>query len=82
MPAKKEDAHSNAAKNISDIAENAEIDPIIEEAFLTEVKCILFISGAEKAEPSMYCHTIKHPDVDQWKKAVEKEMEAHARNGT
>ena len=34
------------------------------------------------AKPLMYCYTIKHPDTDQWQKAIEKEIEAHAWNGT
>ena len=58
------------------------MEPIVEDAFLAEVERALFTSGAEKAEPSTYRQAMKRPDADEWQKAAEEEMEAHARNRT
>ena len=77
---------SDAAEDVPDVAQDAprdvEMDPIIEEAFLAKVERALFASGADKAKPSTYRQAMKRPDADQWQKAAEEEMEAHARNYT
>ncbi|ETW78196.1 hypothetical protein HETIRDRAFT_454214 [Heterobasidion irregulare TC 32-1] len=76
------DAHSDIAEDVPDAPGEAEMEPIVEDAFLAEVERALFTSGAEKAEPSMYRQAMKRPDADEWQKAAEEEMEAHARNRT
>ncbi|ETW78197.1 hypothetical protein HETIRDRAFT_454217 [Heterobasidion irregulare TC 32-1] len=68
--------------DVPDAPGEAEMEPIVEDAFLAEVERALFTSGAEKAEPSMYRQAMKRPDADEWQKAAEEEMEAHARNRT
>ena len=64
---------SDAAEDVPDVAQ---------DAFLAEVERALFASGADKAKPSTYRQAMKRPDADQWQKAAEEEMEAHARNYT